>query len=171
MSDSAVKDQVKEATDIVAIISQFVALKRRGVNYVGLCPFHTEKTPSFSVHGDRQFFHCFGCGKSGDVFTFLMEHEGWSFFEALKYCADRAGIRLPQKRDGDDEDARRRKAMRDVLTLAQDIYKQALFNPPGQHALDYLHKRGYADDTLRRAGVGFAPNAFDTLMRSVRARG
>ncbi len=171
MSDSAVKDQVKEATDIVAIISQFVALKRRGVNYVGLCPFHTEKTPSFSVHGDRQFFHCFGCGKSGDVFTFLMEHEGWSFFEALKYCADRAGIRLPQKRDDDDEGARRRKAMRDVLMLAQDIYKQALFNTPGQHALEYLHKRGYADDTLRRAGVGFAANAFDTLMRSVRARG
>jgi DNA primase len=171
MHDSAVKDQVKEATDIVAVISQFVALKRRGVNYVGLCPFHTEKTPSFSVHGDRQFFHCFGCGKGGDVFTFLMEHEGWNFPEALKYCADRAGIRLPQKRDDDDEGARRRRAMRDALTLAQDIFKQALFSQPGQSALDYLHGRGYADDTLRRAGLGYAPPAYDTLMRSVRARG
>ncbi|GAB4323245.1 MAG: hypothetical protein Kow0074_15320 [Candidatus Zixiibacteriota bacterium] len=171
MTDSAVKDQVKEATDIVAVISQFVALKRRGVNYVGLCPFHTEKTPSFSVHGDRQFFHCFGCGKSGDVFTFLMEHEGWTFFEALKYCADRAGIRLPRRRADDDESARHRKGVRDALALAQEIYKQALFSQSGQHALDYLHKRGYADDTLRRAGVGYAPPAFDTLMRSVRARG
>ena len=171
MFDPAVKDQVKEATDIVAVIGQFVALKRRGVNYVGLCPFHTEKTPSFSVHGDRQFFHCFGCGKSGDVFSFLMEHEGWSFPEALKYCADRAGIRLPERRDEDDEGARRRRAMRDALTLANDVYQRALFSQVGGPALEYLHKRGYKDDTLKRANIGYAPNAFDTLHRSVRARG
>lgn len=171
MFDPAVKDQVKEATDIVAVIGQFVALKRRGVNYLGLCPFHTEKTPSFSVHGDRQFFHCFGCGKSGDVFTFLMEHEGWSFPEALKYCADRAGIRLPERRDEDDEGARRRRGMRDALTLASEVYQRALFSTAGTVALEYLHKRGYKDDTLKRANIGYAPNAYDTLQRSVRARG
>jgi DNA primase len=171
MSDADVKEQVKEATDIVEVIGQFVTLKRRGANYLGLCPFHTEKTPSFSVHGDRQFFHCFGCGKGGDVFTFLMEHEGWSFPEALKYCADRAGIRLPERRHPDDKAAQRREAILNALAMAGEIYRRALFASAGQAALDYLHQRGFQDSTLRRAGVGYAPNAYDTLINRARSRG
>lgn len=171
MSDSDVKEQVKEATDIVEIVGQFVSLKKRGSNYLGLCPFHTEKTPSFSVHGDRQFFHCFGCSKGGDVFTFLMEHEGWTFPEALKYCADRAGIRLPERRTDDDRESRRRKAIYDALSMAGELYRRALFSSAGKPALDYLHERGFTDETLRRAGVGYAPPAFDTLMKGAHNRG
>ena len=170
MGDSEVKEQVKEATDIVGVIGQFVSLKKRGSNYLGLCPFHTEKTPSFSVHGDRQFFHCFGCGKGGDVFTFLMEHEGWSFPETLKYCADRAGIRLPERRSDDDREGQQRRAIFEALAMAAELYRRALFSETGKHALEYLHERGFADDTLRRAGVGYAPPAFDTLIRGARTR-
>ncbi len=171
MSDSEIKEQVKEATDIVGVIGQFVSLKKRGSNFLGLCPFHTEKTPSFSVNGDRQFFHCFGCGKGGDVFAFLMEHEGWSFPEVLKYCADRAGITLPERRSDDDQEGKRRKAIFDALGMAGELYRRALFSSVGKTALDYLHERGFTDDSLRRAGVGYAPDAFDTLMRGARTRG
>lgn len=171
MSDTEIKEQVKEATDIVGVIGQFVALKKRGSNYLGLCPFHTEKTPSFNVHGDRQFFHCFGCGKGGDVFTFLMEHEGWTFPEALKYCADRAGIRLPERHTDDDREGRRRKAIFDALSMAGELYHRVLFSSAGKTALDYLHNRGFTDETLRRAGVGYAPPAYDTLLRGASTRG
>lgn len=171
MTDSAIKDQVKEATDIVAVIGQYVALKKRGVNYLGLCPFHTEKTPSFNVHPDRQFFHCFGCGKGGDVFTFLMEHEGWTFPETLKYCADRAGIRLPERRSDDSAEARRRNDVYEVLRIANDGYQRALFLPQGKHALEYITNRGFREETLKRAGIGYAPNAYDTLTRAARAQG
>ncbi len=170
MPDDAIKEQVREATDIVAIVGQYVTLKRRGASLLGLCPFHTEKTPSFSVHPDRQFFHCFGCGKGGDVFAFLMEHEGWSFPETLKYCADRAGIRLPERSREGDLDARRRQDIFDCLAMADEIYRRALFAPVGRSALEYLMKRGFQDVTLRRAGIGYAPLAFDTLTKNARGR-
>ncbi len=171
MVDESVKDQVKEATDIVAIVGQFVTLKRRGVNLTGLCPFHTEKTPSFTVHADRQFFHCFGCGKGGDVFTFLIEHEGWTFPEALKYCADRAGIQLPSSRDPGDAQSRLREEMAQGLALADEIYRRALFSSTGQHALAYLRKRGFQDQTLKRAGVGYAPPSYETILKAGQGRG
>jgi DNA primase len=171
MSDDAIKEQVKEATDIVAVIGQYVTLRKRGASHIGLCPFHTEKTPSFNVHADRGFFHCFGCGKGGDVFAFLMEHEGWSFPEALKYCADRAGIRLPERSRDDDAQARRRQEVYDALALADEIYRRALFASAGTVALDYLKKRGFKEETLKRIGVGYAPPPFDTLMKTARARG
>ncbi|MEW5701710.1 MAG: DNA primase [Candidatus Zixiibacteriota bacterium] len=171
MTDDDVKERVKEATDIIAVVGQFVTLKKRGMNFLGLCPFHTEKTPSFTVHPDRQFFHCFGCGKGGDVFTFLMEHEGWSFPEALKYCADRAGITLPTWKRDDDAQSQRRQDIAAALALADAIYRRALFSPQGQGALAYLNKRGFAEATLRKAGVGYAPPAFDTITNAARARG
>jgi DNA primase len=171
MPDDAIKEQVKEATDIVAVIGQYVTLRKRGANHIGLCPFHTEKTPSFNVHGDRGFYHCFGCGKGGDVFAFLMEHEGWTFPEALKYCADRAGIRLPERSRDDDAQGKRRQEVYDALALADEIYRRALFSSTGKVALDYLKKRGFKEETLRRIGIGYAPPAFDTLMKTARGRG
>ncbi len=171
MPDDAIKEQVKEATDIVAVIGQFITLRKRGNNHIGLCPFHTEKTPSFNVHGDRGFFHCFGCGKGGDVFTFLMEHEGWTFPEALKYCADRAGIRLPERSHDDDAQGKRRQEVYDALALADEVYRRALFATSGKVALDYLTNRGFKEETLRRIGIGYAPPPFDTLTKTARARG
>lgn len=171
MPDSAIKDQVKEATDIVAVIGQYVTLRRRGSNLLGLCPFHTEKTPSFNVNADRQFFHCFGCGKGGDVFTFLMEHEGWSFPETLKYCAEKAGIKLPEHRDQGDPQSRLRDDMSAALELADKIYRHALFTPIGKHALDYLTKRGFKDQTLKRAGVGYAPPSYESVLKSADSHG
>ncbi|MBI5868880.1 MAG: DNA primase [candidate division Zixibacteria bacterium] len=171
MPDDALKEQVKEATDIVAVIGQFITLRKRGNNHIGLCPFHTEKTPSFNVHGDRGFFHCFGCGKGGDVFTFLMEHEGWTFPEALKYCADRAGIRLPERSHDDDAQGKRRQEVYDALALADEVYRRALFATSGKVALDYLKNRGFKEETLRRIGIGYAPPPFDTLTKTARARG
>lgn len=171
MTESAVKDQVKDATDIVDVIGQYVTLKKRGVNFLGLCPFHTEKTPSFNVHPDRQFFHCFGCGKGGDVFTFLMEHEGWTFPETLKYCADRAGIRLPERRSDDSAEARRRNDVFEALRLAQDTFERALYSPQGKSALDYIRNRGFRDETIRKAGLGYAPGGYDTMLRLARTHG
>ena len=90
-------DQVRQASDIVDIIGEFVRLKKRGRNFMALCPFHTEKTPSFSVSPERQIYHCFGCGKGGNVYTFLMEHENMSFVEAVKHLARKAGITIPER--------------------------------------------------------------------------
>lgn len=171
MTDDAIKDQVKEATDIVAVIGQYVTLRRRGSNLLGLCPFHTEKTPSFNVNADRQFFHCFGCGKGGDVFTFLMEHEGWSFPETLKYCAEKAGIKLPEHRDQGDPQSRLRDETSAALELADKIYRHSLTTPLGKHALDYLAKRGFKLETLKKAGVGYAPPGFDSVLKSADSRG
>lgn len=171
MTDDAVKDQVKEATDIVAVVGQYVTLRRRGSNLLGLCPFHTEKSPSFNVNADRQFFHCFGCGKGGDVFTFLMEHEGWSFPETLKYCAEKAGIKLPEHREQGDPQSRLRDEMAAGLELADTIYRHSLFTPLGKHALDYLSKRGFKTETLKKAGVGYAPPSYETVMKSAESRG
>lgn len=171
MPDDAIKDQVKEATDIVAVIGQYVTLRRRGSNLLGLCPFHTEKTPSFNVNADRQFFHCFGCGKGGDVFTFLMEHEGWSFPETLKYCAEKAGIKLPEHSDEGDPQSRLRDEMSAALELADKIYRHSLTTPLGKHALDYLTKRGFKLETLKKAGVGYAPPGYDSVLKSADSRG
>jgi len=171
MADDIIKEQIKEATDILSVIGQFVTLKKRGANWLGLCPFHTEKTPSFNVHPTRQFFHCFGCGKGGDVFSFLMEHEGWSFPEALKYCADRAGIRLPTRDDHDDERSTQRRAMQAALSLADAVYRRTLFSPEGNAALDYLHQRGFEDAVLKTSGVGYAPNSYDRLLKAAKAQG
>lgn len=171
MTDDAIKDQVKEATDIVAVIGQYVTLRRRGSNLLGLCPFHTEKSPSFNVNADRQFFHCFGCGKGGDVFTFLMEHEGWSFPETLKYCAEKAGIKLPEHRVEGDPQSRLRDEMSAALELADKIYRHSLTTPLGKHALDYLTKRGFKLETLKKAGVGYAPPGFDSVLKSADSRG
>jgi len=171
MTDDAIKDQVKEATDIVAVVGQYVTLRRRGSNLLGLCPFHTEKSPSFNVNADRQFFHCFGCGKGGDVFTFLMEHEGWSFPETLKYCAEKAGIKLPDHREQGDPQSRLRDEMAAGLELADTIYRHSLFTPLGKHALDYLTKRGFKTETLKKAGVGYAPPSYESVLKSAESRG
>jgi DNA primase len=150
---------VKSTVDIVNVVGDYVQLKKRGPRYVGLCPFHSEKTPSFSVHAGLQFFKCFGCGKGGDVFAFLMELEGMSFFEALKTLAEQHGIALP-KRGAEalaDEQTRLRAAVYRQHEIAQQFFREQLAAPEGRLAREYLHQRGLTSDDAGAFGLGFAP--------------
>lgn len=151
---------IKEQTDIVKIIGEHVDLKRSGVRYLGLCPFHGEKTPSFSVHSAQQFYYCFGCGASGDVFSFLMKYHNYDFPEALKYLADRLNIELPKrnisKKERDQEE--RREKMYAVTAKAARIYRSNLLDEQTSGAArNYLHKRGIPSEIQERFGVGYAP--------------
>lgn len=151
---------VKEQTDIVKIIGEYVELKRSGVRYLGLCPFHGEKTPSFSVHSAQQFFYCFGCAESGDVFSFLMKYHNIDFPEALKLLADRLNIELPKKnisqREREQEEKRRR--MYEVSLKAARIYQKHLLDRSKSEAAHiYLDSRGITEKVRTRFGLGYAP--------------
>ncbi|MDD6207028.1 MAG: DNA primase [Clostridiales bacterium] len=151
-------EEVRSQNDIVDIISSYVKLNRKGNSYMGLCPFHNEKTPSFSVSGSKQMYHCFGCGVGGNVFTFVMEYENYSFVEAVKYLADRAGIKLPE---GEASPAEKRKAeyksrLLEVNKEAAKFYYAQLKSSHGAVGYQYLKERGLSDETIRRFGLGYA---------------
>jgi DNA primase len=151
---------VKEQTDIVKIIGEHVELKRSGVRYLGLCPFHGEKTPSFSVHGDQQFYYCFGCAESGDVFSFLMKYHNYDFPEALKFLADRLNIELPKKNVSwqEKEKELKRNQMYAVTEKAAKIYRKYLLDEKkGAAAREYLRERDIPEDIQARFGLGYAP--------------
>ncbi len=152
------------AADIVDVISGYVTLKRRGRNYMALCPFHTEKTPSFSVSPDRQIFHCFGCGKGGNVFTFLMEHEKLSFVEAVRMLADRYGIVLPRYEPQRDERTERLLYANEVAT---QYFQNCLAKPAYRSKLEsYLYeKRGLTPAIVEKFRIGFAPDEWDGLLK------
>jgi DNA primase len=155
-----ISEKIKEQADIVQIIGESVDLKKSGARYLGLCPFHGEKTPSFSVHQGRQFFHCFGCGESGDVFSFMMKYHNLDFPEALKELARRCNIQLPEKRRSKEDEIRRQK--RDQLYAvnqkAAEIYSSYLQKAPGaEEARAYLHKRGVDGGIIERFCIGYAP--------------
>lgn len=152
--------QVKGAVDIVRVIGDYVRLKKAGPDrFVGLCPFHSEKSPSFSVHARLQIFKCFGCGKGGDVFNFLMDYSGLSFMESLTQLAEQYGIPMPKRReDGDsDKDAQLREQIHRAHELAQEYYVRQLFEAEGKEALAYLRRRGLDDQTIKGFGIGYAP--------------
>jgi DNA primase len=127
--------------------------------FVGLCPFHSEKSGSFSVHARLQIFKCFGCGKGGDVFSFLMDYSGLSFVEALHQLAEQHGIAIPKRREGieADDEAKLRDAIYRAHEVAQQFYTRRLFEPEGAEALAYLRRRGLNDDTIASFGIGYAP--------------
>nr|MBC8209314.1 DNA primase [Candidatus Desulfatifera sulfidica] len=140
-----VKDRVKDASDIVRIIGENVELKKAGARYLGLCPFHGEKTPSFSVHPGQQFFHCFGCGESGDVFSFMMKYHSFDFPDALKELARRSQIELPERTSSpaQQERDRQRQAMFAVNLEAANVFRDCLLKSPGAvRARRYLKERG-----------------------------
>lgn len=153
--------------DIVSVVSQYVSLTRRGGNYVGLCPFHNEKTASFNVSPDRQFFHCFGCGAGGDVITFLMRIENLDFPDAVYQLAERAGLTVPEN----DAEIRSQKQKKDrLLALSRDaarFFHTVLQGAEGKEALSYLLGRGLSVSTIKKFGLGFAPNAWDKLLREM----
>ncbi len=152
--------QVKGQVDIVRVVGDYVRLKKAGPDrFVGLCPFHSEKSGSFSVHARLQIFKCFGCGKGGDVFSFLMDYSGLSFVEALHQLAEQHGIAIPKRREGidSDEEAKLRDAIYRAHEVAQQFYARRLFEPEGAEALAYLRRRGLNDDTIASFGIGYAP--------------
>jgi DNA primase len=159
-SREEVTAKVKEHSDIVQIIGEYVDLKRSGTRYLGLCPFHGEKTPSFSIHPGQQFFHCFGCGESGDVFSFVMKYHNLSFPEALKQLAERYHIDLPQRARSRDEEERaaKRAQLYAVNGKAADLYRAYLVEARGAEAgRAYLRERGVDEPLQARFGIGYAP--------------
>lgn len=166
-------DQVIAANDIVSVIGEHVHMKRSGSGYMGLCPFHNEKSPSFSVSPGKQVYHCFGCGESGNVVTFVMKYENATFQEALKILADRAGIKLPEVQYS--EESKKKNEQRDRLFAinkdAATYYFRLLRSPRGRRGMDYFRQRQLSDETLNRFGLGFADGADSDLVAYLRKRG
>lgn len=156
--------QVRAATDLVALAGEHVALKRQGRRWVGLCPFHSEKTPSFSVNGEEGLYYCFGCQASGDAITFLREVEHLDFVEAVERLADRAGITIRRDDSAASRDNTRRKALFEALEAAVAWYHQRLLSSPDAGpAREYLRSRGYDGDVVRQFQLGWAPDNWDAL--------
>jgi DNA primase len=164
MTDSAdFKDIVKQQADIVRIVGDYVKLRKSGaVNYSGLCPFHNENTPSFSVHATLQFFHCFGCGVSGDVFTFIQKIENVTFPEAVRAVAQKLGIALPKlsySSPAEAEEAKLRTVLLEVHERAVVFFQECLRRPEGAHAREYLAGRGLSQDVIKAFRIGYAPDS------------
>jgi DNA primase len=161
------KETVRQQADIVRVIGDYIQLRKSGAqNFTGLCPFHGEKTPSFSVHATRQFFHCFGCGKSGDVFKFVQEREQISFPEAVKLVAEKMGIPLPRMQyssEGEAEDAQKRGRLIEMHERTCKFFEDQLRRPEGAQAREYLAGRGLKEETIRTFRIGFAPDSGFTL--------
>jgi DNA primase len=162
-------DEIRSRVDIVEIVGQFVKLKRAGENWKGLCPFHTEKTPSFTVNPKRNIYHCFGCGAGGDVFSFLMRQDRVAFPEAVRTLATRAGVALPEAGGRAPEADGKLEALRRVMALAAEFYTQSLWERGGEKARAYLEQRGVDPEVARRFGLGYAPEGWNALL-SVMAR-
>ena len=166
------RDQLKAAADIVSVVGDYVRLRKSGRDrYTGLCPFHSEKTPSFSVHASKQFYHCFGCHAHGDVLQFVMEIEGVSFYEALKSLAERYGLPMPKRSQYADEDSRKRAALLQMHELAQENFRANLHSSMGEAARAYLARRGVAAETIDRFGLGYAERSGRSLVRLFEQRG
>ena len=166
------KETLKQQADIVRIVGDYVKLKKAGAqNFSGLCPFHAEKTPSFSVHATRQFFHCFGCGESGDVFTFIQKVENITFPEAVRLIAQKLGVPMPKisfSSPAEAHDAQVRMALLDVHVRAVAFFQECLRRPEGANAREYLKGRGLDDETIARFRIGYAPDSGFLLRDALR---
>ena len=166
-------EEVRSRNDIVEVISAYVKLQKKGSSYFGLCPFHNEKSPSFSVSRQKQMYYCFGCGAGGNVFTFLMEYENYSFVEALRYLADRAGVDLPEQ---EYSEAERRRADEKAVLLeihkrAAQFYYVQLKSSQGEQAMAYLRGRQLGDDTIKAFGLGYSSKFSNTLYQFLKSKG
>ncbi len=164
-------DQIRTQTDIVEIVGQFVELRRRGRNWLGLCPFHHERTPSFTVSLDKGFYKCFGCGKAGDVYTFLMEHQKLDFSQAVGFLAERLGIVIPRGQYDQKEDERRGRLIY-ANQFARDYFRERLADPAeGRAAREYLKERGLNQETIERFELGWSPREREALKKAALAHG
>lgn len=166
-------EEVRSRNDIVSVISEYVKLQRKGSSYFGLCPFHNEKSPSFSVSPDKQMYYCFGCGAGGNVFTFIQEYENYSFPEAMKFLAERAGITLPEKEYSQEErqaqDLRTR--ILNVNKMAAKYYYYQLRTENGRQAMEYLKNRRLSDETIRSFGLGYSNKYSNDLYLYLKKQG
>lgn len=169
LSDSFLQE-LKLKTDIEDVISTYVTLKRRGATLVGLCPFHNEKTPSFTVYPATQSFYCFGCGAGGDAITFLKKIENLDYLDAVKTLAQRAGLQMPQE-GFDDSLSKRRRRILEMNREAARFYHSVLLSPEGKVGYDYYIGRALSAATINHFGLGFAPNQWDALLKYMRAKG
>lgn len=166
-------EEIRSKNDIVSIIGSYIRLQKKGSNHMGLCPFHNEKTPSFSVSATKQMYHCFGCGVGGNVFTFIMEYENYTFIDAMKFLAERAGVSLPEQEFS--EEAKRQS---DIKSRLLEVNKQAakyfyyqLISPRGQVAYEYLVNRGLTEDTIKQFGLGYSNKYSDDLYKYLKGLG
>ncbi len=167
-------DEIRARADIVEVISDYVVLSKKGRNYLGLCPFHHEKTPSFTVAPDKQMFYCFGCQTGGNVFTFLTKKENISFGEAVKFLAEKTGVNLPQVELDPQEQAKQKQLERiaQINKASKDFYHEYLLSKPeAQAARDYLARRGINHKVLEEFQLGFAPEGWSGLTSFLQARG
>ena len=169
LSDSFLQE-LKMKTEIEDVISTYVTLKRRGATLVGLCPFHNEKTPSFTVYPATQSFYCFGCGAGGDAITFLKKIENLDYLDAVKTLAQRAGLQMPQE-GFDDSLSKRRRRILEMNREAARFYHSVLLSPEGKVGYDYYIGRALSAATINHFGLGFAPNQWDALLKHMRAKG
>ena len=164
-------EEVRQAADIVDVVSDYVTLKRSGQNYFGLCPFHTEKTPSFSVNPAKQIFYCFGCGAGGNVFSFIMRIENISFPEAVLYLARKYHISIPLEKE-DSEESRLKTAIYDANRFAAEFFHNNLLKTPSaQKARDYLKQRGFSQGMIEKFNLGWSPESWDGLIQGAKKRG
>jgi DNA primase len=176
MLNDHIKDDIKAAADIVDVVGGYVKLRRSGSNWQGLCPFHNEKSPSFNVNPSLGIYKCFGCGESGDVFSFLMKIDGLTFPEAMKVLADRYNITIPERTQADDGIQSQEAILTEGAYIALKFagvfyYKNLIDTPEAETARKYLKKRGFTGDTIKKYGLGYAPDRFDGLIEAAREKG
>ena len=166
-------EEVRQKNDIVDVVSQYVKLTRKGSSYFGLCPFHNEKTPSFSVTPGKQMYYCFGCGAGGNVFNFIMEYENYTFGEALKHLAERAGVELPQIEYSREvqEKARQKAELLEINKQAAQYFYYQLRTEKGHQGYQYLAGRGLSEETMRKFGLGYSDKFSDGLYRYLKSKG
>jgi len=173
MDSSEAKEEVKKAADIVEVIGQYVELKKRGQNYIGLCPFHSERSPSFTVNQSKQIYHCFGCGRGGDVFTFWMEYHNLDFLQSLKDLAERYNIPLPQKRDlyADRKKAELKEELFKINDLAGRYFHDILLkSTDGKPGRDYFSRRHISQETISQFRLGYAVKRWDGLLNYLKSK-
>lgn len=164
-------DEVKYRNKIEDVIASYVNLKRAGSNYQGLCPFHSEKTPSFTVFPNTETFHCFGCGAGGDVISFIMRAENLEYPGAVEFLAKRAGLEMPEEAGGAGSETVKRSRMYEMNRAAAVFFNKMLYAPESEPAREYLKQRGLSSAAVKRFGLGFAPNSFDALRRHMHSLG
>ncbi|MFY9474216.1 MAG: DNA primase [Tepidanaerobacteraceae bacterium] len=171
-SDEIIKE-VQDRADILEIVSEYTSLKKRGDNYIGLCPFHSEKTPSFNVDVEKKLFYCFGCGVGGNVFTFIMNKENLSFPEAVRFLADKFNVRLPEKINSKlSQEFRERREYYKINRFAAKFFNYCLLHTrDGSRALSYIKQRGLTEETVEKFFLGYAPSSWDGLIKYARKMG
>ena len=155
--DNNFTDELRARLSIVDVVGRRVPLTKKGQNYWGCCPFHNEKTPSFSVNEEKGFYHCFGCGEHGDIISFTMKSNNMEFIPAITELANMAGIKMPDFKPKNPDIAKREESLFDICEKAAQTFSEKLFTPDGAHALEYVRKRGFSDDMIKKYRIGYAP--------------